>query len=89
VLLDLHSSPGYSTESVRVYLARDLSPVPHNQRHIREYEEAEMTVHRVDLDEAVSMVLRGEITSAATVAGLLAAARARDQGWRSLRPLEW
>ena len=37
-----------------------------------------MTVHRVDLDEAVAMVLRGEITNAAAVAGVLAAARARD-----------
>ena len=40
---------------------------------------------RVDLDEAVGMVLAGEITNAACVAGLLAAARARDTGWTGLR----
>jgi ADP-ribose pyrophosphatase len=32
------------------------------------------------------MVLRGEITNAAAVAGLLAAARAREDGWATLRP---
>jgi hypothetical protein len=31
------------------------------------------------------MALRGEITNAAAVAGLLAAARARDAGWSLLR----
>jgi 8-oxo-dGDP phosphatase len=87
VLVDLHTSPGYSTEFVRVYLARDLSTVPHDERHERMYEEADLSVHQVDLDEAVSMVQRGEITSSSTVAGLLAAARARDEGWRPVRPV--
>ena len=32
------------------------------------------------------MVLRGEITNAAAVAGLLAAARVRDQGFTGMRP---
>ena len=81
VLLDLHTSPGYSDEHLRVFLARDLSPVPEGDRHERENEEAEMTTTLVDLDEAVAMVLRGEITNATTVAGLLAAARVRDQGF--------
>jgi ADP-ribose pyrophosphatase len=33
------------------------------------------------------MVFRGEITNAAAVGGLLAAARARDEGWATLRPI--
>jgi hypothetical protein len=41
-----------------------------------------------DLDEAVAMVFRGEITNAAAVGGLLAAARARDEGWATLRPVD-
>ncbi|WP_319463090.1 NUDIX hydrolase [Micromonospora sp. RTP1Z1] len=85
VLVDLHSSPGFSDELVRVFLARDLADVPAEQRHDRREEEADLQVVRVDLDEAVRMVLVGEITNASCVAGLLAAARARDTGWTVLR----
>ncbi len=74
-LVEVHTSPGFSTEHVLVYLARDLAPVPHTERFTRNDEEADLEVTRVDLDEAVAMVLRGEITNAAAVAGLLAAAR--------------
>ncbi|MEU8191741.1 NUDIX hydrolase, partial [Micromonospora carbonacea] len=80
VLVDLHSSPGFSNEAIRVFLARDLAEVPAGQRHERSEEEADLQVVRVDLDEAVRMVLAGEITNASAVAGLLAAARARDAG---------
>jgi ADP-ribose pyrophosphatase len=86
LLVDLHPSPGYSDEFIRVFLARDLTPVLAHERHRREHEEADMTVSLVDLDEAVAMVFRGEITNAAAVAGVLAAARARDQAWTPLRP---
>ncbi|MDG4813991.1 NUDIX hydrolase [Micromonospora sp. WMMD956] len=85
VLVDLHSSPGFSNEVIRVFLARDLAEVPAGQRHERSEEEADLQVVRVDLDEAVRMVLAGEITNASAVAGLLAAARARDAGWSALR----
>ncbi|NBE85278.1 NUDIX domain-containing protein [Micromonospora rubida] len=85
VLVDLHSSPGFTDEMVRVFLARDLADVPTEQRHRRSEEEADLQVVRVDLDEAVRMVLAGEITNASAVAGLLAAARARDTGWSVLR----
>jgi ADP-ribose pyrophosphatase len=87
-LVDLHTSPGASNELIRVFLARDLAEVPAAERHQRTDEEAELTVTRVDLDEAVAMALRGEITNAAAVAGLLAAARARDGGWSALRPAD-
>ncbi|MEU8264779.1 NUDIX hydrolase [Micromonospora sp. NPDC048999] len=85
VLVDLHSSPGFSDEVVRVFLARDLADVPADQRHDRRDEEADLQVVRVDLDEAVGMVLAGEITNASCVAGLLAAARARETGFTELR----
>ncbi|WP_027661448.1 NUDIX domain-containing protein [Salinispora fenicalii] len=86
VLVDVHSSPGFTNELVRVFLARDLTEVPVGRRHGRSEEEADLQIVRVDLDEAVEMVLAGMITNAATVAGLLAAARARDGGWTALRP---
>jgi 8-oxo-dGTP pyrophosphatase MutT (NUDIX family) len=74
-LIELHTSPGFSNERVRIFLARDLAPVPAGARHHREAEEADLEVRRVALAEAVAMIFRGEITNAAAVAGLLAAAR--------------
>lgn len=85
LLVDLHSSPGFTNELVRVFLARDLAEVPVDERHERRDEEADLQVVRIDLDEAVAMVLAGEITNASAVAGLLATARARDTGWSALR----
>ena len=85
VLVDLHTSPGFTDERVRVFLARDLADVPAEHRHDRRDEEADLQIVRIDLDEAVGMVLAGEITNASAVAGLLAAARARDVGWSALR----
>ncbi|GLZ02154.1 NUDIX hydrolase [Actinoplanes sp. NBRC 103695] len=86
LLLDLQTSPGFSDETIRVFLARDLTPVPEDERHERQDEEADLEIAWFELDEAVAMILRGEITNASTVAGLLAAARTRDEGWATLRP---
>ncbi|WP_133877110.1 NUDIX domain-containing protein [Paractinoplanes brasiliensis] len=86
LLIDLFTSPGFSDETIRIFLARDLSSVPDESRFERADEEADLEVARIDLDEAVAMVFRGEITNAAAVGGLLAAARARDEGWATLRP---
>ena len=86
VLVDLHLSPGLSTEAVRIYLARDLAPVPASDRHVGIDEEADLGVHRRPLEEAVSAVFTGEIDTALTVAGLLATAYARERGWSTLRP---
>ncbi|WP_428966467.1 NUDIX domain-containing protein [Micromonospora fluostatini] len=85
LLVDMNSSPGFTNELVRIFLARDLADVPADRRHQRHDEEADMQVVRLDLDEAVRMVLAGEITNAACVAGLLATVRARDTGWSVLR----
>lgn len=88
LLVDLHPSPGCSDEIIRIFLARDLAPVPDALRHVRTHEETHLVASRVDLDEAVRMALGGEITNAACVAGVLAAARARDLGWSTLRPAD-
>jgi 8-oxo-dGDP phosphatase len=84
LLTEVHTSPGFSTEFIRIFLARDLTPTAHS--HVREHEEADMSVERVPLDEAVAMVFRSEITNGADVVGILAAARARDLNWAPLRP---
>ena len=88
LLVDLHTSPGFSNETIRMFLARDLTPVPEGERHARTDEEADLEIAWFDLDEAVAMILRGEITNASTVAALLAAQRAREDGWAMLRPAD-
>lgn len=88
LLVDLHTSPGCSNEFIRIFLARDLTPVPDGARHARTHEETHLVVRRVDLDEAVRMALAGEITNASAVAGVLAAARARDAHWTTLRSVD-
>jgi 8-oxo-dGDP phosphatase len=70
VLVDLNTTPGFSDESVRVYLATGLSEVGRPQAHD---EEADMTMRWYPLAEAVRQVLSGEIVNAIAVAGILAA----------------
>ena len=84
VLIDLYTSPGMTDEAIRVFLARGLSDVA--ERFAPEHEEITLTVSRVPLDEAVRRALAGEITNAAAVAGVCAAALSRANGWRDLRP---
>jgi ADP-ribose pyrophosphatase len=88
VLVDFYNSPGGSTESFRCYLARGLHPVPVESRHEREGEERAMVPVWVHLAEARDLVLAGRLHNPATVAGVLAAAAARDAGWDSLRPAD-
>jgi ADP-ribose pyrophosphatase len=88
VLLDLHTSPGMTDEAIRIYLARDLAAVPEADRYQPEHEELTMTVRRIPLDDAVAAAYAGEITNAAAVAGILAAALGRATGWVGLRPAD-
>jgi 8-oxo-dGTP pyrophosphatase MutT (NUDIX family) len=70
VLVDVISAPGFSDESVRVFLATGLTDVGRPEAHD---EEADLTIKRVPLDDAVHMVLAGEIVNSLAVAGILAA----------------
>jgi ADP-ribose pyrophosphatase len=88
-LVDLASSPGISEEVQRVYLARDLTTVPEAERYVAHGdEEAEMTIDWISLDDAVTRAMDGGLENAATVAGVLAADRARQAGWTGLRPAD-
>lgn len=84
-LVDFHPSAGSLSEVIRVYLARDLSDVPPDQRHTRRAEEADMPIAWVDLDDAHAAVLNGHIGNAGAVVGILCAHAARAAGWSSLR----
>lgn len=88
VLADFFTTPGGSDESVRVYLARGLRPVPEAERHQREGEEMGMELRWVPLDDAVAAVLAGRIRNPSAVVGVLAAAAARSRGWQDLTPVD-
>jgi 8-oxo-dGTP pyrophosphatase MutT (NUDIX family) len=70
-LIDLLPSPGFTEESVRVYLARGLTDV--GRPAVEGDEEADLTTRWVSLPVAVRMVLSGTIVNATTVSGVLAA----------------
>jgi 8-oxo-dGDP phosphatase len=84
VLLDTASSPGFSDESVRTYLARGLSQV---DRPDRKDEEADLSLHWFSLEDAAGMVLAGEIVNASAAAGVLAAYAALIDG-KPTRPVD-
>lgn len=88
VLADYFTTPGGSSESLRVYLARGLTEVPRAQRHERTEEERDMTARWVSLDEAAAGVHAGRIHNPSAVVGILAAASARAAGWAPLRPAD-
>jgi 8-oxo-dGTP pyrophosphatase MutT (NUDIX family) len=88
VLVDYLSSPGGSTEALRIYLARAVSQVPEEERHERHGEELGMPSHWVPLDDVVDGVLAGTLNSPSLVVGALAAAAERSRGWTGLRPAD-
>jgi 8-oxo-dGDP phosphatase len=88
LLLDHNASPGGSSESLRVFLARDLHDVPDDDRHQRDAEELGMPVRRVPLDEVVEAALAGDVHNGTLMIAVLAATRLRDRGWAGLRSVD-
>ena len=74
VLVDAFTSPGGSSESIRIYLARGLTPVPVADRFVAAGEERDMALRWVWLGEARDLVLGGGLHSPIAVMGVLAAA---------------
>jgi 8-oxo-dGTP pyrophosphatase MutT (NUDIX family) len=83
-LIDLDSSPGFSDESVRVFLATGLSEVDRPEAHD---EEADMRVEWCSLTDAVQRILSGEIVNSLAVGGILAA-HAVTEGIAEPRPVD-
>jgi 8-oxo-dGDP phosphatase len=79
-LIDLHLSPGVSTEAGRIYLAERLTIGPRTDD--AEGEEAFLTTRWLPLEEAVSWVLDRRITNSLAVGGILAAAQRARTGAR-------
>ncbi|MHA3021250.1 NUDIX domain-containing protein [Mycobacterium sp. BMJ-28] len=76
VLVDIDSTPGFTDESVRVFLATGLSTVDRPEAHD---EEADLRLEWVPLETAVRRVLGGEIVNSIAVAGILAAHTVSDR----------
>jgi 8-oxo-dGDP phosphatase len=86
VLTDSYSSPGISTERIRIFLARGLALVPESERsYVPEHEEAHLEVAWVPLDDAVARILAGDLHNGVTALGILAAYAARQDGFGMLR----
>lgn len=83
VLVDFFTSPGGSTEPLRVFLARDLETTETSFE--REDEEATMEYAWVSLSGALDWVLAGRLHNPSTVIGILSAHAARGRGWEGLR----
>lgn len=86
VLVDYFTSPGGSTEPLRIFLARELRDA--DEAFEREDEEATMEYAWVSLDDALTMVLDGRLHNPSAVIGVLATHAARARGWAGLRPAD-
>lgn len=80
VLVDVATSPGGCAETLRIYLARGLSPAPRPEGFVPVDEEVHMSVSREPLDDLVEAILAGHCQSPSLVAGVTALALARARG---------
>jgi 8-oxo-dGDP phosphatase len=87
VLVDAFTSPGLTSEAVRIFLARDLSAA--DEVYDRLHEEADMEVVRAPLADVVKAVLAGDLHNPILVMGALAAWTAlHGDGFAALRPAD-
>jgi 8-oxo-dGDP phosphatase len=84
-LVDYFSSPGFSSERIRIFLARGIEPAG-EVAHEREHEEKFIVADWVPLDEAVRLVLTGKLHNGPAITGVLAGYAACSEGFSGLRP---
>jgi ADP-ribose pyrophosphatase len=65
----IYTTPGYSTEKLWIYLAKDLKPGNHN----REEGESGMEVFEYSLEEVEEKIYNGEIVDGKTICGIFLA----------------
>ncbi len=86
VLTDIYTSPGGSDESVRIFLARNLSEAQ-GERFAVENEEADMEQARVPVADLVRGLLAGHLHNSCLATGVLSLVAARQgDGLEALRP---
>lgn len=85
VLADFFTSPGSTSEAVRIYLAEDIRELESRVAHLDD-EESEIETNWVQLEKAIDHIQRGEWQSPTLVLSVLAysaslATRASDSEW--------
>jgi len=65
-LASIYTTPGYSTEKLWIYLAKDLKPGDHN----REEGEFGMQVFELSMQEIENKIYNGEIVDGKTICGI-------------------
>lgn len=87
ILVDAFTSPGMTTEAIRIFLARDLSPADASYERLNE--EADMETVWAPLIDVVGGVLAGHLQNPTLVMGSLAAWTALNgPGFDTLRPAD-
>lgn len=87
VLVDVTTTPGGVSETLRMYLATGLSAAPAPEGFTLQGEEAHLEHYRVPLAELVDGILAGRLQSPSLVAGCLALWAMRDR-LSELRPAD-
>ena len=80
VLVDLYTTPGACQESLRIFLARALSPAPVPDGFVADHEEAFMDLSWVARADLVAAVLAGRLQNPTMVSGVMALEVARLSG---------
>lgn len=87
ILVDAFTSPGMTTEAIRIFLARDLSPADESYERLNE--EADMETVWAPLIDVVGGVLAGHLQNPTLIMGSLATWTALNgPGFDSLRPAD-
>jgi ADP-ribose pyrophosphatase len=86
-LVDHYSSPGFTDERLRIFLARDLEYAP-DPDYVRTNEEFLIVTDWLPLPEAVRKILTGKLHNGTAIAGLLAGYVAWSEGFTGLRPAD-
>jgi 8-oxo-dGDP phosphatase len=84
-LVDYFTSPGFSTERIRIYLARGLEKAE-DPAHEREDEEKFIVIDWLPLHDGVRLALAGKLHNSAAITGILAGYAALSEGFSGLRP---
>ncbi|HOQ53911.1 MAG TPA: NUDIX hydrolase [Micropruina sp.] len=89
LLVDMFTSPGCNSESIRFFLARGLHAVPRPDGFVVEHEELDMELCLVPLTDLLEAIYAGRVQSPTIVAGVLALEAARLGGrLDDLRPAD-
>lgn len=84
VLVDFFTSPGGSSEHLRVFLAREVSPAT-GKRFEASEEERDMVTAWFTLEQARDALLSGKMHNPSAMAAILSAIESLRQGWQGLR----